>query len=164
MIVREVLDTASMASIVSERSLKSLPCSRSPKCTPVSGFIMMPFITHQSPLRQIPEEIRNLVTNIVLAEPTFDQSLPIDCILGADLAAAVISGAPWSLGPGLPCILPNKLEHVILGTAPDKGLQASSDVRKSHSTSRSRARAHSTDSSAFSLSHVTSTPDTHELL
>lgn len=62
--------------------------------------------------------------NLVSADPPFDVTAPIDCLLGADKTSRVLLGGVVSLGEGYPLAMNTSFGYVLRGSS----LSLSSDV------------------------------------
>ncbi|KAK9502664.1 hypothetical protein O3M35_011389 [Rhynocoris fuscipes] len=147
-IVRALLDSGAGASFISERCAQLLQCSRSRTPIPICGighsqtktkgscflstltlegklvsenhpFFIMESLTNNTPQVQISSAVRTATTQLRLADPSFDSPSPIDCILGADIAAiALEGGSPVVLGPNFPTAVPSVFGYILMGSAP----------------------------------------------
>lgn len=147
LVVRAILDTASHASFLSEACAIRLGGICYKTHVDVSGvgdcrtrasklchlavstltreelandhpFIILPKISTNLPRFSLVSAVKSACTDLVLADPTFDVSAPIDALLGADIVASALSGEVVSLGKDLPVAVNTKFGFVIMGKAP----------------------------------------------
>jgi len=146
-VVRAVLDSASHVSFITENCAQRLGCSRQKAPISIAGvkdapvkdegftslslttltgrsiaknhpFVILNRITADLPRKAIAPHLKEKVKSFVLADPSFNMCSPIDCLIGADLYAVIVSGAPISLGKNLPVLINTQFGHVLLGKAP----------------------------------------------
>lgn len=153
-VLRGCLDSAAMASFLSQHAAQLLGVKRSytPKyiqgisATPVKTLgvtdiivsslneeftsapmqtLILEKITSNLPDTQISEEVKQKMKAFVLADPTFDLPSPIDILIGADLFPQLMTGDNFSLGQNLPTAVGTVLGYVLMGKAPILSAQES---------------------------------------
>lgn len=75
-------------------------------------------ITSDLPRARVEPEIKLKLSNLVLADPAFDNPAPIDLLIGADLFGLAMRNRSFSLGENMPTVFDTMFGYVLLGSTP----------------------------------------------
>lgn len=144
-VLRAVLDSASHCSFITNQAAHLLGCkyfentceiagisNTSTQCKGVTyltlqslsgelvasnhSLLILDKIVDNLPRTNLPDHIRKVAKNIILADPTFDLTSPVDLLLGAELFCLIFKGEKINLGKNLPVAYDTIFGHVLLGT------------------------------------------------
>ncbi|XP_045541631.1 uncharacterized protein LOC123723122 [Papilio machaon] len=99
---------------ISERSVVRLQ-STTGRFNVTQACAVIPELTENIPHRLINIKHFNIPANILLADPSFNTSSPVEIIIGADLFWQIIGSEERSLGPKLPMLRNSQLGWLITG-------------------------------------------------
>lgn len=75
-------------------------------------------ITNDLPRARVEPTIKSRLSNLVLADPAFDNPAPIDLLIGADLFGLAMRDRSFSLGENMPTVFDTIFGYVLLGSTP----------------------------------------------
>lgn len=75
-------------------------------------------ITSDLPRAKVEPSIKSKLSNLVLADPAFDNPAPIDLLIGADLFGLAMRDRSFSLGENMPTVFDTMFGYVLLGSTP----------------------------------------------
>lgn len=99
-------------------SLKRCNIEIKSKCSAFAtrlSCLVLPQITSNMPSKTIDIKHVKLPPHVQLADPTFNQSAPVDLLIGADVFWELIESQQITLGPGQPIMHKSKLGWVLAG-------------------------------------------------
>ncbi|KAL4104245.1 hypothetical protein QTP88_019554 [Uroleucon formosanum] len=86
---------------------------------PVQAWVL-PTITTDLPQKSLSIDIKNRYSNLVLADPSFHTTSPIDLLLGGDVYGSIMDGRKVSIDSTLPTAFSSVFGWILIGPVPDR--------------------------------------------